>query len=42
MSFEIILLVYVPGSASLATVVDLVGEDAAWREFRSAYLIFEA
>ena len=26
MSFDIILLVYVPGSASLVTVVDLVGE----------------
>ena len=43
MSLEIILLVYVPGSAAVATVVDLVGElDEEWPDLPSAYLTFAA
>ena len=41
MFFEIILLVYVPGSASLVTI-DLVGERAVVGDLRSAYFIFAA
>ena len=42
MFFEISLLVYVPGSPSLVTVTDLVGEDVIAGDFRSAYFIVEA